>query len=277
MDRKARRTLLCVVIPLATLLALFVGLLETALFQINPVKIGFNRFDFQGSVVFSRGSVGSFDYSSIPTIMKQNEATHGMRYRLKVQVIICSQSEINRYLPFIDPSDRRIASSFAEWPNTVYLTPNSELKYGTSQGPMAHELSHLLLIQNYGVARIAFLQKHQEWIPEGFATYLTNFPDYFPPDQLKEAAVAAGIDMSNGRLFGSKHDGDYPFKVRFMVYRGFVAYLFRMHSSSTVIRFLKEACANPTEVQASFEDIFNESLVTPFRISGKDYREHENA
>jgi len=259
--RKLRRTLLRVLVPFALVFAGFLVLLQTALFQLNPLKIGFNRFDFQDCTVFSKGTAGTFDYTGVHTIMQQNEAGHGMHYKSKVQVIICSQqSDIDKYLPLLDPIDRRTAGSFAEWPNTVYITPKVQQKYGANPGPIAHELSHILLIQNFGVLKIALLQKSSEWIPEGFATYLSNFPDYFPPERLKAEATAAGIDMVNGRLFGSKSDSDFPFRVRFMVYRGFVAYLFGTNPSTTVIQFLKEVCEKPTAVGAVFQKNFNKSF-----------------
>ena len=259
--RKLGTTLLFALIPVALVFVAFIVLLQTALFQLNPLKIGFKRSDFQDCTVFFKDTAGSFDYAKVHAIMEQNEAVHGMHYKSKVQVIICSrQSDVDKYLPLLDPTDRRTAGSFAEWPNTVYITPKGQQKYGASPGPVAHELSHILLIQNFGVLKIALLQRSHEWIPEGFATYLCNFPDYFPPDRLKAEATAAGIDMVNGRLFGSKSDSDFPFRVRFMVYRGFVAYLFRTNPPTTVIQFLKEACEKPTVVGSVFQENFKKSF-----------------
>jgi len=99
-------------------------------------------------------------------------------------------------------------------------------KYGTLRGALVHELSHILLIQNYGIFKCYSLWKRSEWLPEGFAVYLAKWPIYFPRDRLLENAAKAGIDMNNGRLLGSKHAGEVPLPTRFMVYYYFIDYLY---------------------------------------------------
>ena len=253
--------LLQTLVPAALVLALLVALFQTAPFHLNPFKVGLNRFDFERCVVYSSGSAGKFDYKTIPMIMSRNEVLHGLRYNSEVQIILCErQSDLNKYLPLLDAPDRRNAVAFAAWPNTIYVTRKLEQEYGTSQKPLAHELSHILLIQNYGIVKTTLLWKRQEWIPEGFATYLSGFPDYFPEEQLLQRAKADGIDMANGRLFGTRQAADLQLPIRFMIYRGFVAYLFQGNPSTVVIMFLKKACDDPLHVEAVFQKVFHKSL-----------------
>ena len=131
-------------------------------------------------MVLTKSAVLDLQYEIVSEAMSQNEHAVALWYKSKVQIILCErQSDINRYQPFANAANRRNAVGFAPWPNTIYITPKMKEKYGTAQGTLGHELSHILLIQNYGIIRATLLWKRAEWIPEGFATYLNNWPWYF--------------------------------------------------------------------------------------------------
>jgi hypothetical protein len=247
---------------LGILLVLVVVLVfQTALFHISPIKVGYSRFDFGKYVVFSKVRTADAEYASISDLLSQDESLHGLRYTSKVQIIFVEkQSDMNRYQPFASAADRRNAVSFAPWPNTIYVTPKVMEKYGSFQGALAHELSHVLVIQNYGIINAYLLWKLAEWIPEGYATYLSKWPSYFSKDHVAENLSQAGIDISNGQLLGSRKASSVPLPLRYMIYRYFVEYLFEKNSAATAIRFLKESCDNPREVESTFQKVFGVSF-----------------
>ena len=243
---------------LGILLVLVVVVYQTALFHISPIKVGFSRFDFGKYVVFSKSHIADGEYASISDLMSQDESLHGLRYNSQVQIIFVEkQSDMNRYQPFASAADRRNAGSFAPWPNTIYVTPKVVEKYGSFQGALGHELSHVLVIQ---IINAYLLWKLAEWIPEGYATYLSKWPSYFSKDHLAENLRQAGIDISNGRLLGSRKVSGVPLPLRYMIYRYFVEHLFEKNTAATAIRFLKESCANPREVESTFQKVFGVSF-----------------
>jgi hypothetical protein len=266
-----RRAKLWILMPCALLLLLVIILLETSFFHVNPIKIGFRRFDFGRCITYSKGEVSDTEIRAISIVMQGDELSHGLQYNSVVQIILCEkQSDLNRFQPFMSASNRRNAVAVAPWPNTIYITPKAKQEYGTIDGVLAHELSHILLLQNYGVANITLLSRRQEWIPEGFAVYLSGWPNYFPEEQLSAKAKEAGVEMANGNLLGIKHAAELSLPIRFMIYRGFVHYLYQRNSSAAVIEFLHEACSHPTKTEAIFEKAFGDSLrnyVTAFSKS----------
>lgn len=193
-------------ILIITVFVLFITgtvLLNTVLFHINPIKLGFHRFDYGSYVIYSRNDSVDKDYENLQAIMVQNELTHKLTYSSKIRVIICeSQSEINRFLPLVNRLARKNAVAFASWPNSIYISPIIKEKYNSPHGALTHELSHLLLFQNYGIIKSTIMWQRYEWIPEGFAIYLPQWPNYFPKESLFEKIHSAGIDMSNGELLG---------------------------------------------------------------------------
>jgi hypothetical protein len=273
----AKRVLLFFGIAVVALAAITCLLFETALFHVNPIKLGFTRTDFGKFFVFSKSELVESDFAGVEAAMARNEATHGMRYNAKVQIILCDhQSEINRYLPFASAANRRNAAPFPPWPNTIYISPKAKERYGTLGPTLAHELSHILLMQNYGNARIWYLEQTQEWIVEGYATYLAGWPDYFPREQLVERATAAGINLSCGRLLGAKRLGSIPLPLRYMVYRYFVDYLFQRNSAAA-IHFLKSVCRRPWTVEIAFKDHFGTSLTESVEAFWADLKTNDMA
>jgi hypothetical protein len=253
----SRNVILGSAVPLASALILGGTLFQTVLFHLSPIKIGYQRRDYGSFEVISRGGGWEPDLASMPELMAGAERAHGLRFASKPRLVLCPrQSDMDLHMPYLDPRDRARAAAFAAWPDTVYLTPKARDLPGGARGPIAHELSHLLLYQNYGFARTALLWRIAEWIPEGFATRLSGWPDYFPPERLKERAAAAGIDPSGGGLFGRKGASDFALPIRFMVYRGFVDRLLRAGDGAEAIRFLHAACERPGRVEAAFRASF---------------------
>jgi hypothetical protein len=273
--KKTRKLLFAILIPVAFILVLAVALLETVFFHVNPIKIGFHRIDYGKYVIFAKELPPANDYETISTIMSKHEADLGLHYISKVQMIFCEkQSDVGRYSPFSSATDRRNAVAWAPWPNTVYITPKAKEKYGTISGALGHELSHVLLIQNYGVIKTTLLWKLQEWIPEGFATYSNNWPNYFSKDQLFGKMKEVGIDMANGRLLGVKHAADVPLPIKYMIYRYFIEYLFQRNPSVAVIQFVNEASNNPKGTETAFEEQFKDTLENYVKMFLKSLNEN---
>ena len=259
--KRVPRAFLAFLIPVLFLLAVAVILLETAFFHINPIKIGFNRLDYGKYVILAEGLRAESDYETIATIMSKNEAALGLHYNSKVQVILCEkQSDLNRFQPFLSAADRRNAVSVAPWPNTIYITPRAKQKYGSILVVVGHELSHILLQQNYGIAKATLLWKLEEWIPEGFATYVNNWPNYFSRDQLLEKMNDVGVDIGSSGILRAKHTTEVPLPVKYMIYRYFIEYLFQKNPTTTVIQFVKEASNNPKGAVVAFERNFKDSF-----------------
>jgi hypothetical protein len=243
------------------LLTAGVVLLQTALFHINPIKIGYNRFDHSNCVIYSKAGSVEAEYEELKAAMIQNEAVLGLQYKARIQLILCgSQKEVNRYLPFVNRVDRKNAGGFAPWPNTIYITPKIKEKYGSLRGVLVHELSHILLLQNFGILKCYRLWSRSEWIPEGFAVFVANWPVYFTKERLQAYAANAGIDMSNGQLLGTEHSQKVPLPIRFMIYYYFIDYLYQRNDEATLVRFLQVACDNPRRVEDTFKESFRSSF-----------------
>lgn len=236
-------------------------LLNTALFHINPIKLGYHRFDYGSYVIYSRSDSVDKDYENLYAIIARNELTHKLTYNSKIRVIICeSQSEINRFQPLVSRLDRKNAGAFAPWPNAIYITPKIKEKYNSPHGAFAHESSHILLFQNYGIIRSTILWQRYEWIPEGFATYLSQWPNYFPKESLFDKIHNAGIDMSNGELLGNKVKSEVMLPIRYMIYNYFIEYLIQQNDENSAINFMKKSCENPKETNRIFKDTFMRSF-----------------
>ncbi len=259
--RNIHKTLLAIFIPVLFLLMGAAILLETAFFHVNPIKIGFHRVDYGNYLIFAKELPANNDYKTISTIMVKNEAALGLQYNSKVQIILCEkQSDLNRFQPFLRAADRRNAVAVAPWPNTIYITPNAKKKYGSILGPVGHEISHILLLQNYGIGKATLLWKLQEWIPEGFAIYINDWPNYFPREQLIEKVKEEGIDLESDRLLGNKRTTDVTLPLRYMTYRYFIEYLFEKNPSTAVVQFVKEVCTDPSGMNIIFEKTFEDSF-----------------
>ncbi|HUI70769.1 MAG TPA: hypothetical protein VL354_09595 [Spirochaetia bacterium] len=260
-ERKRHRTLLALLIVVLVLVVLAVVLLETAFFHLNPIKVGYRSFDFGRYVVFSTESKLDADYKKVSRIMDENEASYGLQYLSKVQIIICKrQTDIDRFQPFASEADRKNAVAFAPWPNTIYVTPKLKGTYRTVSATLAHELSHLLLLQNFGLIKTYDLWRLHEWIPEGFATYLADWPSYFPATDLAKNMKLAGIDLASGDLLGGKKTSEVALPLRFMIYRNFVDFLFRNFGADVTGQFLRSVCRNPGDMQTIFQSAFGISF-----------------
>ncbi len=260
--------------PILLFLSVTVVLLETAFFHINPIKIGFDRLDYGRYVISARKLSASSDYETISTIMSKTEAALGLHYREKIQIILCEkQSDLNRFQPFLSAVDRRNAIAVAPWPNTIYITPKAEAKYGSILRAVGHEITHILLIQNYGIVKATLLWKLEEWIPEGIAIYINNWPDYFSKDRLLEEMKQAGVDTRSPDLLSAMHAREVPLPIRYMIYRFFFEYLFRNNPETTVIQFVKETCNEPKEMEIIFKRYFKDSFESYVKMFWKSLNE----
>jgi hypothetical protein len=259
--KQAKRARIALLLVGIVLIASGVVLLQTALFHVNPIKSGFRRFDYGDCVIYSKESSAEEEYQELRAAMQQNESALQLRYRARIKLILCkSQRDIDRYLPLVNRRDRERAGGFALWPNTVYITPKIKEKYGNLRGVLVHELSHILLLQNYGIVRCTRLWKRQEWIPEGFAVFYARWPIYFTRERLPDSIANAGIDMNNGRLLGNKPAKELPLPIRFMIYFYFIDYLHKNNDESQLLAFLQRTCANPAEAESIFKESFGRSL-----------------
>jgi len=259
--KKSHRAPFAVSLVGVGLLLISVALLETAFFHLNPIKLGFREYDLGRFKMLSKSLVPEGDYGTISESMSRNEAAVAMRFKSKVQIILLErQSDVDRYQPFASAADRRNSTAFAPWPNTIYVTPKAKEKYGTLEGTVAHELSHVLLIQNYGVIKMAALWKQAEWIPEGFATYLNNWPDYFTRAELPEEMKKVGITIEADSFPPSGQLSKLSLPLRYTIYRYFVEYLYQRAPSSTIVQFLKDACNSPGKTRALFMKAFGDSI-----------------
>jgi hypothetical protein len=247
-------------IAAVVIVAAAIALLETAFFHVNPIKLGFHRFDYGRYFVLSTSRVPDMRYGFLSEEMSKNESAVALTYKSKVQIMLCErQSDIDRYQPFVSAPDRRNAVGFAPWPNTIYITPKLNDKPDTIQNTLGHELSHILLIQNYGIIKMTVLQRRAEWIPEGFATYLNNWPYYFDKTELPKKLRDAGLELESGRFPSTGQLSKLALPIRFMIYRHFVQYLYQRKPADVVIKFLKGACDHPLRVAAVFESTFGDS------------------
>jgi hypothetical protein len=252
---------------------LLVILSQTVLFTWSPVRFGYNRFHFDSYNVYTKSHNLEQLYTKLDDIIIQNENQHELTYTIKPEIIICKKSDLLFYLPWIGPHN---ASGIG--PKTVYLSTYAINKYRDPRSFIKHELSHILLLQNYGNFTCMSVWKNNEWLPEGFAVYVTDgFPGHITKNELLSKMKEYGIYYTKNTktILAGKKPGDVHISVRYKIYYYFIAFLIENYNKDTFISFLHSAFDNPAGIMDTFHKHYN-STFTESLIHFYGYLNNEN-
>jgi hypothetical protein len=267
-----KKTVIFVFIPMVIFIC-SVMLFQSVLFHMNPIKLGFREHKGSNYSIFSKNEIHTDDIASIEHAISRNEILLSLKYKNRIQVILCeSQADLSFYQPQLSHDDRVNAVAVAPWPDTIYLTPRAKEKYGSLDAILMHESLHILLMQNFGLGSSIRIWKNYEWLAEGSAIYFSKWPVYTAKNQLSKEIENAGIDLSSGSLLGGKKNNSVWLPTRYSIYNYFTEYLVQSFGEERYKRFLTKTFANPKEIEIRFQEIFGKSIsetVTAFYVMVK--------
>ncbi len=164
------------------------------LFPFSPIVIGFNKHEFNNTIIYVQNGSNFNNFNIIDTYTSSVESFHKLKFLKKPVIYIFSNNDT--YF------SRTITKArFYAYPNgSLVISPWAieESKKGiiSLEIYIKHELSHVLLYQNMGLIAAYY---YPQWLMEGIAVYSTNqmgtswYPDkkqtydiikkgvYFPP------------------------------------------------------------------------------------------------
>jgi hypothetical protein len=240
-----------------TLIIIFV-LSQTILFTWSPVKLGYNCFEYEKYNVYTEKPVLDEIYESLDSMLVQCEDEHNVRLKKKIHILICDDKKIHLYIPWLKTS-----TAAAVWPNTIYISTGVIETFRKPVFGIKHEVSHILLLQNYGELSCAFIWKTHEWLPEGYAVYITQgYPKFRSKSEvlnlLKENVANYTIN-TQGLLFGEILQS-IPMTVRYSLYYFYIKYLIEKYGKEKLLIFIDKAFRRPEMFLDSFTLIFKRSF-----------------
>ena len=258
------------VIIIGSLLIIVIVLLsQTAFFHISPVKLGYEKIDFNDYTVYAKNiEMIHKDYFKIDSILRENEFSHNLKYKNKMTIIVCETvSELSRFLFYKNKNTVMNAQGFAPWPNSVYISPRAKERSDSPRQLLRHELSHILVLQNYGLIKTTKVWHENEWIGEGYATFDSGFPNYYDRHSLFLKMTELGIDyeLDSENILSDKNARDIGLKDSYMIYRYFIEYLVVSYGRNAFVDFFNKSFNDPDEVNESFYKIYQVPISTAFK------------
>jgi hypothetical protein len=253
---KLRKAFKTGVILLSCLIILYI-LFQTVLFTWNPLRLGYNCFGYERYKVYSRSDKIDTIFSNLNSVFVDIENSHNLKFRRRIEIIICEQSDLKKYFP-LNPH-----GPLGIWPKTVIL-PNSSIEiYRNPVLSVKHELSHLLFLQNYGVLQGNKIWKKNEWLPEGFAMYICNgFPYYMSKQDILTGMNKYGIDykVNPENILSGRKIKEIPISVRYSIYYHFISYLIEKYGEISFNSFMHDSFKDPGKIRDKFNEHFSVSF-----------------
>ncbi len=166
MTRKKKITIIGLLVLIGLMIYLF---LFGKLFPYSPIIVGFEKYDFTNTIVYTQGGVSFDDYEKIDALIPSIEKFHDLKYLTKPKIFLFSDS-----LSYIrhSPSKARFCVFYN---GRLFVTPwalNEAMNGKISlKIYLTHELSHSLLHQHAGLIKASGYPK---WLLEGIAVYSSN-------------------------------------------------------------------------------------------------------
>jgi len=242
-------------ITLVIILSLLLVLSQTILFTWSPLRIGYNRFRFSNYDIYTKEDKLEKVFSTLDTIIVQNEKEHGLKYTKTPEIIICGVRDLMLNIPWT----HYYSAPHGIWPHTVYLPKSAIDKYKNPVMAIKHELSHILLLQNFGESACATIWKKNEWLPEGFATYVTEgYPYYLSKQELLTCMNRNNIDyrIDSSHILSGNSIQNVNMSTRDMVNYYFTRYLIEKYGNNALRSLLYDAFKDPSNVIESFSEHF---------------------
>lgn len=241
-----------------TIIVILFILSQTILFTWSPVKIGYKRFNFKKYNVYIKDHSLDEIYANLDGMLLQSEKDHNLLIKKKLDIVICDNKVIRFYIPWLKTS-----TAAGVWPNTVYLSTGSIETFKNPVLGIMHEVSHLLLLQNYGERTCTTIWKNHEWLPEGYAVYITQgYPKYRSKSEVKNL-IKENINnyaVESKDLFSLEVLRNIPMTVKYSLYNYYITYLIETYGEESLLEFLNKAFKEPELFLESFSLIFKISF-----------------
>lgn len=287
-----KRTLVVVVVAfLLTTVAVY-GFFFGPLFPWCPIKPGFSTLRLNRcSILYPKGTQPAPEYATLDTLMEETEQFHKLRFKKKIQVIVCASNEQCRRFSrtnghactvqtgtvlYVRPSIR----------DTVYpppLGPDGEIIPESEAGKqprrdltgfLKHELSHALLYQNTSLFKAFRISR---WVDEGLAVHFGNPDHYYRGREFRALAFDRGFFFN--LLEEDSEPDNLPGGIKYFftygAYGGFMRYLFQVHGRDTALDFIHQYIQAPGKQEHLFRKCFSCTPAEMLERFKKDARQRE--
>ena len=268
-----KRTLVVVIVAFLLTTGAVYGFFFGPLFPWCPIKPGFAKLRLNRcTILYPKGTQPAPEYATLDALMEEMEQFHNLRFKKKIQVIVCASNEqCKRFsgqnghacavqtgtVLYIRPSIQ-----YTTFPPT--LGPDGEIIPEAEAGKqpprdltgfLKHELSHALLYQNTSLFKAFCISR---WVDEGLAVCSGN-PDHYYRD--REFRVLA---FDRGFFFNLLEEDSEPHVVpreikyffTYGAYGMFMGWLIQVHGRDQVLDFIHEYIRAPGRKELLFQQHF---------------------
>jgi hypothetical protein len=240
-----------------TLIILFI-LSQTILLTWSPIKIGYNLFKYKKYNVYTEKPPIDEVFVNLDSIFLQCEDEHNLRLKRKVEIIICDAKKIRLYIPWLNTS-----TAAGVWPKTIYISTGSIETFKNPILGIKHELSHILLLQNYGEPSCAYIWKNHEWLLEGYVVYVTQgYPKFRSRNEVFELLKenVSDYELISKNIFSKEVLKGIPMTVRYSLYYYYVKYLIEKKGKDKFLLFINLAFSKLKSLPTNFSKTFGTTI-----------------
>lgn len=210
-----------------------------------------------GVIYLDKNILQKVDLGIIPICLKENEISHGIRYRKPVKIIICKDDQESGKIFKLFKTK---ASGFAFSDDLIIVNYVNLHRLGyTFESIIRHESSHTLIKQNIEsfFTMIVTFSNRSLWFSEGFALYNQGLVIYTKDElrqNIEEFSVVYDNESDNFGTFPRNNRYDYS------LYFYFMDYLINKYGKDKMLVFLSLMIENYGSSEKSFEIVFESTI-----------------
>ena len=213
--------------------------------------------NINGVIYLDNNILQKIDLELIPICLKDNEISHGIKYRKPVKIIICKDDQESGKIFKLFKTK---ASGFAFSDDLIIINYVNLYRLGyTFESIIRHESSHTLLKQNIEsfFTKIVTFSNRSLWFSEGFALYNQGLVIYTKDElrqNIEEFSVVYDNESDNFGTFPRNNRYDYS------LYFYFMDYLIIKYGKDKMLVFLSLMIENYGSSEKSFEIVFESTI-----------------
>lgn len=213
--------------------------------------------NINGVIYLDNNILQKIDLEIIPICLKDNEISHGIKYRKPVKIIICKDDQESGKIFKLFKTK---ASGFAFSDDLIIISYVNLYRLGyTFESIIRHESSHTLLKQNIEsfFTKIVTFSNRSLWFSEGFALYNQGLVIYTKDElrqNIEEYSVVYDSESDNFGTIPRNNRYDYS------LYFYFMDYLINKYGKDKMLVFLSLMIENYRSSEKSFEIVFESTI-----------------
>lgn len=213
--------------------------------------------NINGVIYLDNNILQKIDLEIIPICLKDNEISHGIKYRKPVKIIICKDDQESGKIFKLFKTK---ASGFAFSDDLIIINYVNLYRLGyTFESIIRHESSHTLLKQNIEsfFTKIVTFSNRSLWFSEGFALYNQGLVIYTKDElrqNIEEFSVVYDSESDNFGTIPRNNRYDYS------LYFYFMDYLINKYGKDKMLVFLSLMIENYRSSEKSFEIVFESTI-----------------